>query len=313
MAIFPNYTLPKYKSPVRITKPYMKPNRFADAIIGGIGAYTNMQGMNLKKQMFMAQMAQQQKAIADKQAQQDALVAQLRNESMSANPQTNLGVQGYLGGAGPNFEPTQRVTNPTFAAIANFHETGLPIGNATSLARLLHPQAQQPNALSFGNLLAKTKWQDKLDQRQIKSVADANDAAGRMIEETFGIPLRSDFQHKQDEWFGFDPEAGTESTLAFIEDAEWRGETGPQAYRNMVSELKKVASKMILGGNVGKEDIMLALQEMYLAGSKDHSEGWQQPEIPAALQSQMDALATDNQTRADAHEAANSGQTRPGR
>ena len=68
MAIFPEYAMPKYKSPIRITKPYQKPNYLADAIIGGMGAYTNMQGMNLKKQMFMAQMAQQQKAIADKQA-----------------------------------------------------------------------------------------------------------------------------------------------------------------------------------------------------------------------------------------------------
>ena len=69
MAIFPEYAMPKYKSPIRITKPYQKPNYLADAIIGGMGAYTNMQGMNLKKQMFMAQMAQQQKAIADREAQ----------------------------------------------------------------------------------------------------------------------------------------------------------------------------------------------------------------------------------------------------
>ena len=305
MAIFPEYAMPKYKSPIRITKPYIKPNYLADAIIGGIGAYTNMQGMNLKKQMFMAQMAERQKAIADQKAQQAALVAQLRNESMSANPQTNLGVQGYLGGAGPNFEPTQRVTNPTFAAIANFHETGLPIGHATSLARLLHPQAQQPNPLSFSNLLAQTKWQDKLDQRKIQSVADANEAAGRMIEQTFGVPLKPDFQHKQGEWFGVNPAAGTESTLEFIENAKWRGATGPQAYRNMVSELKKVAAKMILDGNVDRSDVMLALQEMYMAGSKDHSAGWQQPEIPEALQAQMDALASDNERRAGEHAAAN--------
>ena len=305
MAIFPNYTLPKYKSPVRITKPYMKPNRFADAIIGGIGAYTNMQGMNLKKQMFMAQMAQQQKAIADKQAQQDALVAQLRNESMSANPQTNLGVQGYLGGAGPNFEPTQRVTNPTFAAIANFHETGLPIGNATSLARLLHPQAQQPNALSHSQLLAQTKWEDKLKERQIGKAEEINRMAGVMIENTFGKPLRHDFQYEQEFW-NPNPQAGTESTLEFLENAEWKGMKGVEAYKQMMYELKQAAVKMLSAGNIDEQRIQGYLQEMYMAGSKKPTKGWQQPEIPAALQSQMDALDADNSDRADAL-------TRPGR
>ena len=69
MAIFPEYAMPKYKSPIRITRPHINPNYLADAIVGGIGAYTNMQGMNLKKQMFMAQMAERQRQVQEQQRQ----------------------------------------------------------------------------------------------------------------------------------------------------------------------------------------------------------------------------------------------------
>jgi hypothetical protein len=86
MAIFPEYAMPKYKSPIRITKPYQKPNYLADAIIGGMGAYTNIQGMNLKKQMFAAQMAQQQAAIAKQQTTDDAIRAMFTNNQPFTTP-----------------------------------------------------------------------------------------------------------------------------------------------------------------------------------------------------------------------------------
>ena len=144
MAIFPEYAMPKYKSPIRITKPYIKPNYLADAIIGGIGAYTNMQGMNLKKQMFMAQMAERQRKIQEQKDMQAAAVNALRQESMSVNPQSttwDLGLD--YGDNMMEQPPATTVTNPTFAAIANFHETGMPIGQATQLAQLLHRSKQQ--------------------------------------------------------------------------------------------------------------------------------------------------------------------------
>ena len=141
MAIFPNYTLPKYKSPVRITKPYMKPNRFADAIIGGIGAYTNMQGMNLKKQMFMAQMAQQQRKIQEAKDLQDAKIAALDRHAMSLGTTGPREVEGPQGGV-MAIGGTEQTSHPGWSAVADFYKAGFPLGSATSLAQPFFPKNQ---------------------------------------------------------------------------------------------------------------------------------------------------------------------------
>jgi len=260
MAIFPEYAMPKYKSPIRITKPYQKPNYLADAIIGGMGAYTNMQGMNLKKQMFMAQMAQQQKAIADKQAK-DQMEADIYTQQRTGPGRTGVGIQGYLGDAGPNFTQPMGISAVDQRVAAALAGGANPM-RALSVADSLYPRASGNN---FNQNLALTKWKDKLQQREVGVLEEAGNIAGRMIGDTFGVPLGPEFQFEED--WAFDPTKGPESTQRFIENAEWRGETGPKAYRNMVIELKKIATKMILDKNIDKSDIMTALQEMYVAGS----------------------------------------------
>jgi hypothetical protein len=68
MAIFPKTQFPKYQNPIRITRPYIKPNYLADTITSAIQGYGSIQNMNMQQQLFNAKLAQQQK----EQAIQDA-------------------------------------------------------------------------------------------------------------------------------------------------------------------------------------------------------------------------------------------------
>ena len=61
MAIFSRTQIPKYQSPIRITRPYIKPNYLADTITSAIQGYGSIQNMNLQQQLFNAKVAQQQK------------------------------------------------------------------------------------------------------------------------------------------------------------------------------------------------------------------------------------------------------------
>ena len=44
MAIFSKTQFPKYQSPIRITRPYIKPNYLADTINSAIQGYGSIQG-----------------------------------------------------------------------------------------------------------------------------------------------------------------------------------------------------------------------------------------------------------------------------
>jgi|TARA_Y100000296_G_C5161580_1_gene252196 hypothetical protein len=61
MAIFSRTQIPKYQNPIRITRPYIKPNYLADTITSAIQGYGSIQNMNLQQQLFNAKVAQQQK------------------------------------------------------------------------------------------------------------------------------------------------------------------------------------------------------------------------------------------------------------
>ena len=47
MAIFSRTQIPKYQDPIRITRPYIKPNYLADTINSAIQGYGSIQGMNM--------------------------------------------------------------------------------------------------------------------------------------------------------------------------------------------------------------------------------------------------------------------------
>ena len=61
MAIFSRTQIPKYQNPVRITRPYIKPNYLADTINSAIQGYGSIQNTNMQRQLFNAKLAQQQK------------------------------------------------------------------------------------------------------------------------------------------------------------------------------------------------------------------------------------------------------------
>ena len=61
MAIYPRTQIPKYQAPIRITRPYIKPNYLADTITSAIQGYGSIQNMNLQQQLFNAKLAQQKK------------------------------------------------------------------------------------------------------------------------------------------------------------------------------------------------------------------------------------------------------------
>ena len=55
MAIFSKTQFPKYQSPIRITRPYIKPNYLADTINSAIQGYGSIQGMNMQQQLYSMQ------------------------------------------------------------------------------------------------------------------------------------------------------------------------------------------------------------------------------------------------------------------
>ena len=56
MAIFSRTQIPKYQSPIRITRPYIKPNSLSDTITSAIQGYGSIQGMNMQQQLFNAKL-----------------------------------------------------------------------------------------------------------------------------------------------------------------------------------------------------------------------------------------------------------------
>lgn len=72
MAIYSRTQIPKWQAPIRITRPYIKPNYLADTITSAIQGYGSIQNMNLQQQLFNAKLAQQQKAQQREEATQAA-------------------------------------------------------------------------------------------------------------------------------------------------------------------------------------------------------------------------------------------------
>jgi len=85
MAIFSRTQIPKYQSPIRITRPYIKPNSLSDTITSAIQGYGSIQGMNMQRQLFNAKL----KEAADAKAQRELDQAGVRQAIMG----TGVGAQ----------------------------------------------------------------------------------------------------------------------------------------------------------------------------------------------------------------------------
>lgn len=338
MAIFPEYAMPKYKSPIRITKPYQKPNYLADAIIGGMGAYTNIQGMNLKKEMFAAQMAQQQKAIADKAAetqfQQDYIRRMLEKQvqyagGVQAQSPINLpGTQetfyeGYQGGMASPMRTQPFAEMHSDDGIADALQYGMqtqnPLANvarALQLQGLIDPKPKEDNwrkQLALGRFglsqdsAAFTK--QKYDAKQaglLKTVAEERyTQASNLVGSVFGDVLKPGFKYKDYEWKNEDY-SGLAAQKEYLKNMEWEGEKGVQAYQQMIMDLTGYANAM-LEKNVPEQKIKLWLLEMAsgsagnpLADVEQSTKHYRTgvPTIPAALQEQIDDLKASNAEQA---------------
>jgi len=99
MAIFSRTQIPKYQNPIRITRPYIKPNYLADTITSAIQGYGSIQGMNMQQQLFNAKL----KEAADAKAQNEldqVTYRQMMQQQMgtpAVNPAPYVGPMG----AGP--------------------------------------------------------------------------------------------------------------------------------------------------------------------------------------------------------------------
>ena len=98
--------------------------------------------------------------------------------------------------------------------------------------------------------------------------------------------------------FGFDPAAGTESTMEFLQNAEWFDLKGVDAYNAMMKDLEQVATKWLLEGK-SPNDVKRDLRGIYRQGTQKHAKGWQPPEIPQILQTQIDETRAKNKAQRD--------------
>jgi hypothetical protein len=86
MAIFSKTQFPKYQSPIRITRPYIKPNYLADTINSAIQGYGSIQGMNMQQQLFNAKLKAAQDAKAQNELDQATQRQYLMGVDAGAQP-----------------------------------------------------------------------------------------------------------------------------------------------------------------------------------------------------------------------------------
>ena len=98
MAIFSRTQIPKYQSPIRITRPYIKPNSLSDTITSAIQGYGSIQGMNMQQQLFNAKLKAAADAKAQNELDQVTYRQMMQQQMMQQNPQMHQ--QGMGGGGG---------------------------------------------------------------------------------------------------------------------------------------------------------------------------------------------------------------------
>jgi hypothetical protein len=114
MAIFSKTQFPKYQSPIRITRPYIKPNYLADTINSAIQGYGSIQGMNMQQQLFNAKLAQQQKQQAQQELDQATYRQMIGN--MAGTPANATLAPQFQ--SGPHMDSNQMMTVPGSPAVA---------------------------------------------------------------------------------------------------------------------------------------------------------------------------------------------------
>ena len=168
MAIYPRSRIPKWQPPVRITRPYIKPNYLADTINSAIQAYGSVQGTNLKQKMFNAKLKAAQDAKLAQQAYRQKVGSYLTNQANllgTTSPDTYTSYGGYgMDDVDMTTVPGVHTPNPTISAIAQLWNSGMPLGQATSLAQVMHPQPD-PNAQYTA--LRRQQIQENIDQRRL--------------------------------------------------------------------------------------------------------------------------------------------------
>ena len=308
MAIFPRTQIPKYQNPVRITRPYIKPNYLADTINSAIQGYGSIQNTNMQRQLFNAKLAQQQKQEARYDATQAGLQSLYTNQGVpvaNAPPAVPNALDDYLPPVNPYGTTTPSPMESVRAAMqanpgANMQTI---MSMAGGINTLQNPKKTGGMTLAqLASMQHRNKVFDRNEQRyqtglasdQKAIVAKAGTDAQTIVGNIFGKPLLSDFQHKQGEVFGFDPAAGTESTMEFLQNAEWFDLKGVDAYNAMMKDLEQVATKWLLEGKT-PNDVKRDLRGIYRQGTQKHAKGWQQPEIPRLLQAQIE----ENRTKRD--------------
>ena len=306
MAIYPRTQIPKWQAPIRITRPYIKPNYLADTITSAIQGYGSIQNMNLQQQMFNAKLAQQQKQQDRYDATQAGLQSLYTNQGVpvaNAPPAVPNALDDYL----PSVNPYGTTTPSPMESVRAAMQANPGANMQTIMAMAGGINALQNPKKTGGMTLAQlasmqhrnrvfdrneARYQTGLKQDQQDLVKDAGEAASKMIRNVFGNELLPDF--KYDPW-GINPEPGTEATMKFLQNAEWFDMKGVDAYNAMMQDLQGVAKQMLLQGQ-DYNVVRAQLQKVYMQGTKKKSSGWQQPEIPALLQEQIE----ENRAKRDA-------------
>lgn len=162
MAIFSRTQIPKYQNPIRITRPYIKPNYLADTINSAIQGYGSIQGMNMQQQLFNAKL----KAAADaKLAKQKQIEAQQHQNNIiqefiknRVTPQTsNLNLQGGdpYGIAGIDPYTSGALTQ-------DYAYPGEPMSTQESLAQAMQQNPNDPmQILRIASILGKAPFQQQ--------------------------------------------------------------------------------------------------------------------------------------------------------
>jgi len=185
MAIFPRTQIPKYQNPVRITRPYIKPNYLADTINSAIQGYGSIQNTNMQRQLFNAKL----KAAADAKAAQDAQQATIR--SMFTN-MTNVPANATLAPqmvAGPHMDNTQMMSVPGSPAIP-----GMDVPTAISAAMQQNPNMDIGSLMKYAGAINQIHnpqrgltWQDLVKQRRAAGWAADDAAASQKIIDDFAM------------------------------------------------------------------------------------------------------------------------------
>ena len=185
MAIFSRTQIPKYQNPIRITRPYIKPNYLADTINSAIQGYGSIQNTNMQRQLFNAKL----KAAADTRAQNalDQAAARQAMGLVGTGAQAAVDPITYMGpmGAGPMVARTGSPAVPGMSALDSIRAAmqDNPQADPTSLMRIASGlkglQATGAKGMSQGELARLAMSRERLgfsrltsDQRTKKHIAD---------------------------------------------------------------------------------------------------------------------------------------------